>query len=182
MTQAQATEVQAQRWRAIAINETWRLAPWADVLYGCDYLWWANRAPDEFAGLRVVGHLPKRGAATVLPPDLAKWQDVLRYAPTKGGCREMIFDGPETGAGQSSAFQAANLAVRWGASRVVLYGVDCHSPNAHWHGRHTFPGAGEQRDNLMAIWRESWANAARQLAERGVELVNASPGSAVGVG
>ena len=28
------------RARVIAINDAWRVAPWADVLYGCDGRWW----------------------------------------------------------------------------------------------------------------------------------------------
>lgn len=35
-----------KRWRdgesrkAIAINTTYRLAPWADLIYACDHCWW----------------------------------------------------------------------------------------------------------------------------------------------
>jgi hypothetical protein len=42
------------RAKVIAINNSWRLAPWADALYGCDYTWWhANRGVPEFAGLKI---------------------------------------------------------------------------------------------------------------------------------
>jgi hypothetical protein len=53
LTQAQ---VDACRGRAhvIAINDAFRLAPWADVLYACDWQWWkANPEAYDFAGLKV---------------------------------------------------------------------------------------------------------------------------------
>ena len=34
--------------KVIAINETWRLCPGADVLYGSDRDWWKLRAPSSF--------------------------------------------------------------------------------------------------------------------------------------
>ena len=29
------------RTRVIAVNESWRLVPWADVLYATDGIWWS---------------------------------------------------------------------------------------------------------------------------------------------
>ena len=38
----------------VAINESWRLCPWADMLYACDGTWWKKRnGVPEFTGLRV---------------------------------------------------------------------------------------------------------------------------------
>jgi hypothetical protein len=40
--------------RVICINESWRLAPWADVLYGCDGIWWRkSKGVPNFQGLKL---------------------------------------------------------------------------------------------------------------------------------
>jgi len=91
----------------------------------------------------------------------------------------MIWEGHKIGAGSNSAFQAANLAVRWGASRIILLGVDCHSPGKHWHSNHTFVETSHQKQTLMHSWMRSWTNASKDLAQRGVEVVNCSPGTAL---
>ncbi len=42
------------RAKIIAIKSSWRLAPWADMLYGCDKGWWIeNRGVPKFKGLKV---------------------------------------------------------------------------------------------------------------------------------
>lgn len=61
---------------------------------------------------------------------------------------------------------------------MILLGVDCHSPNRHWHGNHCFPEASHQKSTLMERWRIAWRNMAGDLKERGVECVNCSPDTA----
>ena len=37
----------------IAVNESYRLAPWADVLYSCDFMWWQlHKGMKDWPGLR----------------------------------------------------------------------------------------------------------------------------------
>ena len=39
------------RTRVIAVNESWRLVPWADVLYATDGIWWSlNKGCKAFEG------------------------------------------------------------------------------------------------------------------------------------
>jgi hypothetical protein len=181
MTRAQCDLVRGTSWTAVAINETWRLAPWAAVLYGCDWEWWAAKAPpsDEFDGLRVIGTVPKVRNKPQFPADMEKQAAQLRYLPVVAGQSHPLWQGPAVGAGSNSAFQVANWVARCGAVRLVLLGVDCHSPNVHWHGGHSHPMAQNQKPTLMNTWLTAWRNAAPQFTERGISVINCSPGSAL---
>ena len=181
MTQAQCDLVGATDWFAVAINETWRLAPWAHTLYGCDWEWWASLAPkvEEFRGTRVIGTVPNIRNKPQFPPEMEGQAAQLQYLRVVAGQTQPLWNGPAVGAGSNSAFQVANWVARCGATRLVLLGVDCHSPNAHWHGIHKHPLAKNQKPNLMKAWLMAWRNAAPQFTERGISVVNCSPGSAV---
>ncbi len=184
MTKEQCEVVRDRGWYAIAINETWRLALWADMLYGCDWQWWRTCRPlqADFKGLRVLGSLPNTTKKRAHLPSEMKWQEpLLHYVPVRAGYSKMLLGGREIGAGSNSAFQAANIAVRCNVSRLVLLGVDCHSPNKHWHGNHSHPEAPHQKKTLMKTWMKAWELSVDQLAERKVEVVNCSLGSALKV-
>lgn len=149
----------AGRILTIAINETWRLAMWADCLYGCDPDWWDLREPvqEEFRGLRLVGYGERAGC---IP---------CRVQPHA----HMIWDGERLGGGANSGYQALNLAAACGARRVVLTGFDCMGPGEHWHGRHQ-PPLRSANAACVAKWIEYFDAAAPVLLERGVEVINAS--------
>ena len=183
MTRAQCDLVRETQWTAVAINETWRLAPWAHILYGCDWQWWAERAPAraEFDGLRVTGTVPKSNNRPHLPKAM-EWQAaLLNFIPVRSGSAVPLWKGPHVGAGSNSAFQVANWVARCGAKRIVLLGVDCHSPNSHWHAAHGHPGAWAQKPNLMGSWMQAWKNAEPEFKKRGICVMNCSPGSALTV-
>lgn len=182
MTKEQCDVVRDRGWYAIAINEIWRMAPWAPARYGCDWQWWKHcrPRPDEFDGLCILGNLPVKDSKYL--PDDMKWQaKTLRYMPTRAGYTRMLWAGRETGAGSNSAFQAANFAVRCGSTRLILLGVDCHSPNRHCHANHTYPQAPIQKKSLMKTWIRAWEFAAKDFAERDIKCINCSPGSSVTV-
>jgi hypothetical protein len=101
--------------RTIAVNNAFRLAPWADILFAADAAWWAEH-PDaaDFAGERVVCEDQRVEGATFFRP-------VLR----EGG---------------HSALHAACLAEARGAVLVLLFGVDLRDDEpTHWHGLHPAP-------------------------------------------
>lgn len=80
--------------------------------------------------------------------------------------------------GGNSAFQAMNLAVLWGASRIEIYGLDLQRVGGkqHWFGDHP---VGLRRDLDFARCIRAFEEAAPQLRELGVVVVNRTPGSAV---
>lgn len=156
------------RCRAISVNHSWRLAPWADVLYASDEAWWEAGFGAAFVGLKVS----RSEVAGVNKVGLAATHD--------GWENRMILDRPGTiGAGGSSGFQALNLAVQFGARRIALVGFDARVDNGtHWHGDHsaglTNPGAG-----TAAMWVAHLDRVAATLRAAGVEVTNCSPDSAL---
>ncbi len=144
----------------MAINETWRLAPWADVLYGCDWQWWQARGPVEFSGLRVIGKGEHEGCHRV---------EVIRTST-------LLWKGNMIGGGGNGGFQALNLVCRWGAGRIIFLGLDCKG--AHWHGDHR-SGLGNPTSTAMMSWKRCFHGAANVLKSRGVEVLNASRDTAL---
>lgn len=82
----------------------------------------------------------------------------------------------------NSGTQALNLVVQLGAARVILVGFDMGAgpaPDAvHWHGRHAVRLNNPSAERL-AEWAERLDAQAFRLAELGVEVLNASPASAL---
>ncbi len=79
--------------------------------------------------------------------------------------------------GGSGGYGALNVACLMGAKRIVLLGFDYgrdKSGAKNWHDPYTWP----QNEN-WAAWARAYDKAAPSLAERGVQVINASPGSAV---
>jgi hypothetical protein len=159
--------------RVIAVNNAYALAPWADVLYFCDCKWWQwhHKKVGDWKGLivRLDGGLYNFG-----DPRLK----VMRNVETSGLCAAR--DGLNTG--RNSGYQAINLAVHLGAKRIVLLGYDMHAPlvngrpKSHWFGDHP-GGTSPSVYSQMLPWFETLV---KPLAERGIEVVNATPGSKIG--
>lgn len=150
----------------IVINETWRLAPWADVLYACDFRWWRSRSPAEaqFAGLRVQGFLDAREGL---------WPRTV-HAGVQRGNNVMLWHGDQIGAGGNSGFQAVNFAARTGARRIILLGYDMgHDGSAHWHGDHA-GGLSNPDQKFLQRCACILDEQAKAIAARGIEVINAS--------
>jgi hypothetical protein len=158
MTQADATSCRG-RARVIAINTTYELAPWADVLYACDAKWWKwYPAASAFQGLKYTLSQPQ-----VKVPDLHVLQntgrDGLELKPTglKTGC--------------NSGYQAVNLAVHLGAARIILLGYDMqpHGGRHHHHPEHP-----QKSTPPYAVWVCHFATLAAALKKHGIDVVNCS--------
>lgn len=159
------------RVRVIAINDAWRLAPWADALYACDARWWrrAGGAPG-FPGLKIT--LSNSRGQLDAHPEIR----IVENTGTLGLERDPR--GLRTG--RSGGYQAINLAVHFGAARVLLLGYDLRAApdgRTHWFGDHA------DWPTRPAIYRDvmlpPFAGLARELAELGVAVVNCTPASAL---
>lgn len=147
----------------VAINNTWELAPWAEVLYSCDRKWWDVNvaARSIFAGEKWTCD---ESAALLYDLRLVIGRPGCGYAPT----------GPILHHFNSGA-QAIQLAAQWGATRIVLLGFDHrNAPDGrkHWHGDHA-----SVELNMRPNWRKHIAAMhvlAAGLREHGVEVLNAS--------
>lgn len=155
--------------RVIAINESWRLAPWADILYACDHAWWAaHDGVPEFRGLRLtVDHR----AATAFGIPLMK-------------CRKpdprVLMDRPgEVGWGGNSGFHVLNLALQFGPRKIILVGYDMRvDRGSHWHGAHPEP-MHNPSEKSVGHWRRAVEGAAKVAAAHGIRVINASMDSAL---
>lgn len=163
-----ATYEQADRCRGwagvIVLNRSWQLAPWADILYGGDYAFWNHyAAARDFARLKV--------SAAAYAHEC--WPEI-RHVAASG--EAMSFRRGTIGDGGSGGFQALNLAVQFGARRIVLIGFDCHGK--HWHPDHAAPLGNPEPHNYRR-WAAAFEAAAPILARRRIEVLNATPGSAL---
>lgn len=165
----------------IAIKESHELCPWADVVYGCDPAWWLFRnGLPSFKGLKITWE----GSNLHRFPDIKriridKSQD--RIYPVDRRRYRMVFDDPGMiGGGGNSGFQAVNLAVHFGATKLLLVGFDMHDRGGvHWYGRNGWARGGNPDETCFARWRRDFDVAAIDLENRGVQVVNASPMSAM---
>lgn len=83
----------------------------------------------------------------------------------------------EIGWGSNGGFQALNLAIQFGAAKVVLVGYDMSiEKGIHWHGRHP-PGLNNPRQASVDKWRAELDAQAPMLQQMGIEVLNASPHS-----
>jgi hypothetical protein len=149
---------------AIAVNDAWRIVPSAQILYATDAAWWMHhKGVPEFAGLKVGYHGP--GPAGVVWLEGSGEQG---YDPRLGYVRH----------GHGSGYAAAHLAAQLGATRIVLVGFDCKAANNHEHFFGAHPR--EIRKAMpFKLWRERLAGLERELQKLHVELVNATPDSAL---
>jgi hypothetical protein len=155
----------------IAINESYRLAPWAEILYSCDYAWWAaHKGLPEFAGLKLTHD---RRACR-------EFSSLHRVEIENPGSDDLLVERPSyVGAGGNSGFQAMNLAIQFGAVRIMLIGIDCNLSNGeHWHGRHHYQLNNPAESNVRR-WKRAFDGAAGRLMSLGIDVVNCSPTSSL---
>jgi hypothetical protein len=144
--------------RVIAINDAYRLAPWADVLYACDASWWHwHKGVPSFTG-------PKYA----LQAAAAHWPGVTVLRNTGEQGLEVDPSGLRTG--RNSGYQAINLAVHLGATRILLLGYDMQlgpQGERHWFGDHP-----HRRDSPYDAFLERFASIVEPLGQLGVSVIN----------
>lgn len=157
------------RARFIAVNNSYQLCPWADVLYACDFSWWMQRdGVPEFKGLKVSVNDQCRRLRGI--------QVVRRKNGDKG--KELEFrDKGLIGWGGNGGFQALNLAIQFGSKKIILVGFDMRIDRGlHWHKAHKKFNPNERQ---VRQWREVMDDAAWSLKQNGVRVINCSPVSAL---
>jgi len=124
--------------RVVAVNDAYRLMPWADILYACDADWWKvhDGAPGLTHGERWTTHEGRTPDEVNYKGDLpAEWGIRL----VKGREADTFSTDPTViHYGGNSGFQAINLAILKGATRIVLVGFDMRRVDgqAHFFGDH----------------------------------------------
>ena len=188
LTLAQVNQVRDWRQRdgcrVITINDSYRLAPWADAVYFADVRWWEHhRDRPEFRGFPGRKITIENGAGR-----FATGASVLRNLSLQGGTMGRLSTDP-TGifTGQNSGYQAINVAILYGCKRIVLLGYDMRMrempvevegrmvprPQSHWFGDHPWPTDPQS----YVYFRQEFAKMAPTAILNGIEIVNATPGS-----
>jgi hypothetical protein len=165
----------------IVVNTTYQMAPWADVLIASDLRWWEwhkgalSFKGRKYATSRHVGMLAaKRGWRVEILRNLGR--DGLALKPNS------LMHGMNTG------YRAINLAVHFGAARIVLLGYDMqrieHAPDGtqlkskdikeHWHGDHPVPSR-----SVYKVFRKCFDTIVEPLNQLGVSVINCTPSTAL---
>lgn len=143
----------------IAINDAYKLAPWAEVLYACDHRWWKwHKGVPEFQGLKYS-----------LQRQSAQYKGVQILNNTGSDGLEKKTHGLRTG--RNSGYQAINLALHLGARRVLLLGYDMQRTGgkSHWFGEHPI-----RSNSPLSSFRQHFDGLAKRLPEYGLDVINCS--------
>lgn len=154
------------RARVIAINESVRLAPWADVLWASDRKWidWNDGVPN-FKGLKFS--IESRDTTTRSDWTVLKNTGFLGLETEPKALRT----------GFNGGYQALGLAYHMGAKRVILLGFDMKGDangRCHWHPPHP-DGRVSPYDKFI----EAFDSIVQPLKDAGVEVINCTPNSAL---
>lgn len=160
LTKEDCDTVRAAGCAAVVTNTSFRLAPWADVLFGFDSRWWGAHLQEvrqSFKGrlLSVSQVAANLGTETTYG---AAW---FHQFGNSGAC-------------------AISLAVAGQASKVVLIGFDCSKGpggEAHWHGNHP---KGLTNCHSLMRWPAQFDRVAAYARKHGVRVINASRATALG--
>lgn len=173
--------------RCIVVNDSYLLAPWADLHYAADARWhrWHN------AGVERMG----LSSSEVRE----RWENFTGQKCTIQGCDGGVIeddrihvlrnrDYPNHGwglsedprsivTGRNSGFQALNIATLAGSKRVLLLGFDGKpAPDrAHWFGEHPSPTP----QSAYELYRQAMTEAERALRKQEVTVINCSLTSAI---
>lgn len=95
------------------------------------------------------------------------------------GDRMLTDEAGVIGGGGNSGFQAINLAVQFGARKIILVGFEMHvAQGAHWHGPHR-GGLNNPAPASTSRWRDRLDGQAARLQSLGVRVLNTTADSAL---
>lgn len=152
--------------RAIAINTTFKRAPWVDTIYGFDRAWW-KRYHEETprTAEKVTGD---RWAAETFGLSCVDVKPGFSLGTTPG----RLFSG------RNSGHQAIQYAYQTGAARILLLGYDMQHTGGlrHWHGDHP---KGLTNAEGIGSWVKGFEPLAKALEHHGVDVVNCTTETAL---
>ena len=161
LTPADVDHCRGRASAVVAINDAYRLAPWADVLYAADSQWWGwHKGVPAFGGLKYS-----------LQKDAARWPNVQILRNTGEQGLELDPSGLRTG--RNGGYQAINLAAHLtgpgGRILLLAYDMHVHSGRSHWFGDH--PHA---RSSPFATFLERFRGIVEPLRLLNITVINCS--------
>jgi hypothetical protein len=154
LTKADCDLVEKSGITTIAVNSSWKLAPFAHYIYAGDYAWWEHNLQDV--------DVPAQ-----------RWTS-SKNAADRFGLKYHHVTGP-TLVEWNSGLRAIDFAELQGASKIILLGFDCSiHAGCHWHGDHP------KTVNPTAARCHQWRRQFQQLAARSkIDIVNCSRETAI---
>jgi hypothetical protein len=156
----------------IAVNMAYKLGDWVDVLFFGDDGFWKTKKEEilNFNGLRVSFESEKiRDTRVKLVARNPRKKQGITFEPK--GVLSWNFN---------SGAAAINLAIQFGAKRIILLGFDMQldqNNNQHWHKVYTSP---------LSVIKESMKKhlqgfpvIAKDIEGTGIEIINCSPNSSI---
>lgn len=140
----------------IVINDNYKLAPWADILYACDPQWW-----DWHDGVDFKGKKYTQDKESADKYGLNYIEGVNEYG---------LSESPKKiHTGSNSGIQAINLAYHLGAREIILLGYDQQATGgkSHWFGDHP--------NGVVSNWSKwtgLYADVAKHAEELGLKIIN----------
>ena len=120
----------------IAVNSSWKLAPFCDILYAGDVAWWEAN----------IHEIDIPAAWWTCSQQASRRFDLNRHVAF-GSC--------------NSGLRAIQLAFELGAEQVLLLGYDCSvAHGTHWHGDHA------ATSNPTSVSCATWMRGFAQLPRR----------------
>lgn len=162
---AWSAAVQDKSRRVIVVNTSFRRAPWADAVYGCDGRWWA----------KYFDEVEQTCTGTFWTQEVIKNEKVnyIKSQPATGLNKQIGV----INQGENSGYQAVGLAYQAGAKRIILLGFDMNERGgSHWHGDHPKELNAKPQ---FASWIKHFESMAKDLKAAGVEVVNCTPGTSL---
>lgn len=159
--------------RVIAVNDAWKLCPWADALYGTDARWWNwHKGVPSFTGPKwSLDHSQWHPYRTLYP-------DVQRLRNTGPGGLEHNPTGLKNG--RNSGYAAVNLAVHYGAKRLILLGYDLQATGGRQHFWKENNGEHPNKSRSpYSSFRQRFDTLKKPLMKLGIEVINCTEGSAL---
>ena len=168
--------------KVIAINDSWKLRPYANVLYFTDAAWWQRQQNENafsldgqvrFHDLLYKGWWLHGGEGFREHPQ-------VRNVPFSGQVG-LELDQRLLRHGSNSGYAAINLAYLFGAKKIILLGYDmkCSGERRHWHERQDGWGAEYFNNVLRNEFLPLFEFLVLPLEAAGVEVINANPDSAL---
>jgi hypothetical protein len=165
--QAYAVSQARDRVTTIAVNSSYMMAYWADIVYAGDLQWWKSyhkkvpkfcqKAQLWTGDHQAASHYQLNRMKSVNRPGLG-----LQY----------------THMGGNSGYQAINLAFLFGSRRILLLGFTMREIDGrkHWHVDHPQPLV---QKILPDEWRHKFQALAKDLQRENCQVINCDPLSAL---
>jgi hypothetical protein len=192
MEQVDLVRREHEGWRlhCIAVNDSYLVAPFSDLLYAADAKWhdWHTRGIEKKAiGLSAVEVAKCFKVFAGQKCSIATQQnritdEAMHVLKNKNGNKHgsgISLDPQYIVTGRQSGYQALNVAILAGASNVLLLGFDGKALDGrtHWHGGHpetTQAGAWQS-------YARAWTDGQHAIRATGVRIINCSLQSSIGL-